>query len=72
MRILRNGFMGAEGKRRRKFIIRKKQARHTKLQKFARKFAEAKSLGEKKKIEERIGKLAPNIDVEEYTKAARK
>lgn len=60
--------MGKVKGKRRSFVTRYKRQRKAKLQKFRQKYLSSKSLSEKQKIVEKIGRIAPHVNVESYLK----
>jgi len=60
--------MSKISRKRRQFEIRKKRKRREKLKKLKEKFLSAKSQEEKDKILEKMKRIAPYLNVEEYIK----
>jgi hypothetical protein len=60
--------MSKQTPKRRSFEIRKRQKRRKKLKKLKEKYLAAKTKEEKEKIIEKILRLAPTIDIEEWLK----
>ena len=60
--------MSKISRNRRQFEIRKKRKRREKLKKLKEKFLSAKSQEEKDKILEKMKRIAPYLNVEEYIK----
>jgi len=58
--------MSKKSPKRRSFEIRKKQKRRKKLKKLKEKYLTAKTKEEKEKILEKILKIAPTINLEEW------
>lgn len=60
--------MSKISRKRRQFEIRKKRKRQAKLKKLKEKFLSAKSQEEKDKVLEKMKRIAPYLNVEEYIK----
>lgn len=58
--------MGKIYQKRRQFQIKRKQKRKKKLRKLKEKYLAANSQREKKKIAEKIKRIAPHLQIEEY------
>jgi len=61
--------MGKVKGKRRSFVVRYKRTRKAKLQKLRQKYLSSKSLSEKKKIAEKMGRVGPHLNIEEYLKS---
>ena len=60
--------MGKVKGRRRSFVARYKRQRKAKLRKLRQKYIDAKTQSAKKQIAEKIGSIAPHLNIDEYLK----
>ncbi|MCH7604838.1 hypothetical protein IID24_02540 [Patescibacteria group bacterium] len=60
--------MGKVKGKRRSFVVRYKRQRKAKLQKLRQKYRDAKQQSTKKQIAEKIGNIAPHLNIDEYLK----